>query len=213
MHAPDTAGPTERFWDRIADRYAAKPVPDRAVYERKLDITRALLHPGAQVLELGCGTGSTAVALAPGADHVLATDLSARMIAIARARAAAAGIDNVDFERLAAGDVRVPEGSVDVVLAHSLLHLLEDWREVVAAAHRWLAPGGVLVTTTMCLNDGHGYLRAVAPLGRRLGLLPRLGFFGRADLETALAASGFTVEQAWLPGKRRGVFHVARKPR
>ena len=68
MHALETMNPTDRFWDRIADRYAAKPVPDQAVYERKLQITRTLLHPQAEVLELGCGTGSTALALAPCAE-------------------------------------------------------------------------------------------------------------------------------------------------
>ena len=52
-----------RFWDRIAIRHAAKPVPDEKVYERKLAITREYLNR--QVLALGCGTGSTAIAYAP----------------------------------------------------------------------------------------------------------------------------------------------------
>ena len=163
MHALETMNPTERFWDRIADRYAAKPVPDQAVYERKLEITRTLLRPEAEVLELGCGTGSTAITLAPCASHILATDVSSRMIAIARDKAAAAGIDNVDFQRRGVDEARVLDGSLDAVLAHSLLHLLEDWRGVITAAHRMLAPGGALVMTTMCLKDGYGFMRPVAP--------------------------------------------------
>jgi len=213
MHALETMNPTDRFWDRIADRYAAKPVPDQAVYERKLQITRTLLHPQAEVLELGCGTGSTALALAPCAGHILATDVSSRMVAIARDKAAAAGIDNVNFQRRGADEIRALDGSVDAVLAHSLLHLVEDWRGVITAAHRMLAPGGALIMTTMSLKDGYGFMRPVAPLGRRLGLLPQLSFFTRAELEAAMEAAGFTIEHAWLPGKRRGIFHVARKPR
>ena len=109
--------------------------------------------------------------------------------------------------------VRVLDGSLDAVLAHSLLHLVEDWRDVITAAHRMLVPGGALVMTTMCLKDGYSFMRPVAPLGRRLGLLPQLSFFTRAELEATMAAAGFTIEQAWLPGKRRGIFHVARKSR
>lgn len=203
---------TARFWDRLADRYAAKPVPDQAVYERKLAITADLLNPEAEVLELGCGTGSTAIALAPHAAHILATDVSTRMIEIARDKAAAAGIDNVEFEVLDVGEAPMRPGSLDAVLAHSLLHLLEDWHGVITDAHRALRPGGVLVMSTVCLLDGFGFMRPVAGLGRWFGVLPRLSFFTQVELEDALEAAGFEIEQAWVPGRKRGVFHVARKP-
>lgn len=203
---------TEHFWDRLADRYAAKPVPDQAVYERKLEITRGLLTPEARVLEFGCGTGSTAIALAPCVRHVLATDVSKRMIEIARKKASAAGVRNVDFRQLAVERVHTDDGSLDAVLAHSLLHLVADWRGVVTAAHRALKPGGVLITSTVCMSDGFSFLRPLAPPGRWLGLLPRLSFFGRSALEKAFDDAGFHIEQAWQPGPRRGVFHVARKP-
>jgi len=34
-----------------------------------------------------------------------------------------------------------------------------------------------------------------------------------AELAAVIEAAGFIIEQAWLPGKRRGIVHVARKPR
>ena len=203
---------TERFWDRLADRYAAKPVPDQAVYERKLEITRNLLEPTSAILELGCGTGSTAIAIAAYTGRILATDVSARMIAIARGKASAAGIGNVDFQQLAVEKVRADEGSLDAVLAHSLLHLLADWRDVLTTAHRGLKPGGVLIMSTMCLSDGFSFMRPLAAPGRWLGLLPRMTFFSQVTLEKAIENAGFHIEQAWQPGSRRGVFHVARKP-
>ncbi len=89
------------FWDRIAKRYARSPIADQAAYERKLDKTREYLTPEAEVYEYGCGTGSTAIAHAPYAKHILATDLSAKMIDIARGKAADAGIGNITFERKA----------------------------------------------------------------------------------------------------------------
>ena len=54
------------FWDRIAPKYAADPIADPAAHEATLERTRRLLGPGHRVVEIGCGTGSTALALAPG---------------------------------------------------------------------------------------------------------------------------------------------------
>jgi len=200
-----------RFWERIAERYATRPVADADAYARKLAITRDYLHPAAVVLELGCGTGSTAIAHASHVGHVTATDVSSRMIAIARDKAATAGIDNVDFVRAAAAEVTVADASVDVVLALNVLHLLDDWRGVIAAARRMLVPGGVLVSSTMCMRDEFAFMRPIVPLGRLVGLLPRVAFFGRDELEREMTRNGLAIEHAWQPRARSGVFVVARR--
>ncbi len=101
-----------RFWDRIADRYARKPIADQAAYEKKLDITRKYLHEDAGILEIGCGTGGTAIAHAPHVAHVLATDVSAKMLDFGRERAEASGIDNVTFRQAAAEDIDVTYSSL-----------------------------------------------------------------------------------------------------
>jgi cyclopropane fatty-acyl-phospholipid synthase-like methyltransferase len=72
-----------RFWDRIADRYARKPVPDEAVYQKKLQLTRAHLRPDMHVLEFGCGSGITALSHAPYVASIHGIDSSARMVEIA----------------------------------------------------------------------------------------------------------------------------------
>ena len=51
-----------RFSDRIAERYAKGPVADEAGDQRKLEVTREFLPPDMEVPEVGCGTGSTAIA-------------------------------------------------------------------------------------------------------------------------------------------------------
>ena len=58
-------GTSSKFWDRIADRYSRRPVADEAAYQKKLEVTRQYFRPEMQVLEFGCGTGSTAIAHAP----------------------------------------------------------------------------------------------------------------------------------------------------
>ena len=72
------------FWDRTARQYAADPIADPAGYETTVRRVQALLSPRHSVLELGCGTGTTALRLAPFAGQLLATDVSAGMIAIAQ---------------------------------------------------------------------------------------------------------------------------------
>jgi len=115
-----TMHPPSRFWDKIAERYAKKPVADEAAYQKKLEVTRQYFRPDMEVLEFGCGTGSTAIAHAPYVKHVRATDISAKMIEIAQGKADAAGIGNVSFERTTIEDLEVPDASLDVVMGHSM---------------------------------------------------------------------------------------------
>lgn len=54
-----------KFWDRMANKYARQPIADEAAYQHKLDVTRQHFTPQSKVLEFGCGTGSTALLHAP----------------------------------------------------------------------------------------------------------------------------------------------------
>ena len=75
-----------RFWDKRAEKYSQRPVGDQATYEKKLEITRSYFRPDSEVLEMGCGTGSTALSHAPLVKHILATDISPGMIDIAKGK-------------------------------------------------------------------------------------------------------------------------------
>ena len=88
-----------KFWDRIAKRYSKQPIADEQAYQKKLAVTREYFRPEMQVLEFGCGTGSTAIAHAPYVKHIHASDISSKMIAIAKQKALAAGVENVTFEQ------------------------------------------------------------------------------------------------------------------
>ena len=201
-----------RFWDKRAQKYALMPVADQETYEKKLEITRTYFKPDSNVLEMGCGTGSTALAHAPHVGHILATDSSPAMIDIARRKAGAAAIDNVTFETrwVAAHDLREP--CYDVIMAHNLLHLLEDPEAAIAAAFQGLKSGGVFVTSTACIGDMAWYFRVIAPVGSMLRLFPLIRVFTRAHLRQSLIDTGFEIDQEWLPRKNAAVFIVARKP-
>ena len=98
------------------------------------------------------------------------------------------------------------------MLALSILHLLEDKEKVIASVYGALRPGGVFVSSTMCLGDNMKYLKPILAIGRLFRLLPVVKFLRRNDLENSLTAAGFHVDQTWQPGKGAAVFIVARKP-
>ena len=78
----------QQFWDRIAESYAKKPLPDPTATARKLAVTRALLRPTDRLLDLGCGTGTILLDLAPSVAEAHGIDVSPAMIAIANTKSA-----------------------------------------------------------------------------------------------------------------------------
>lgn len=213
MHALNQThlDPEARFWNRIAQRYAKQPVPDQKVYETKLARTDSLLKPTDQVLDIGCGTGTTAIHHAPKVAHIRATDISQGMIQIARDKARAAEVNNIDFDVASIDDLHAEPQSFDVILAHSILHLLPGVDRVLSQLHTMLRPGGLLISTTTCIQDFMPMIRFIAPLGRKLGLMPYVNVFRTADLEQWLTDAGFVVEQRWLPRPKSGIYVIARK--
>jgi 2-polyprenyl-3-methyl-5-hydroxy-6-metoxy-1,4-benzoquinol methylase len=200
-----------RFWDRMSARYAARPVPDAAVYQRKLMATQERLRPDWDMLEIGCGTGTTALAHARFVAHVRAVDFSDGMLEFGRARAARDGIDNITFEQASLDDIATTRG-YDAVLMLSLLHLLPDWRDAIAKAWALTRPGGIFVSSTACLATAPLALRLVLPLLRPTGLAPRISVFSPDELARTITAQGFEIEERWQPGPRDAVFIIARRP-
>lgn len=200
-----------KFWDKIAVRYSKRPVSDEAAYQKKLQVTREYFRPDMEVLEFGCGTGSTAIAHAPYVKHIRAIDISSKMIEIAQGKADAGNIKNVTFERSTIDDISMPDQSLDAVLGLNILHLLDNWEGAIARVYRMLKPGGIFVTSTACLGDTMKFLKFVAPIGRVLGLIPLVKVFTTTELVASLTEAGFKIDHQWLPGKYKAVFIVAKK--
>ena len=199
------------FWNKLADKYSRRPIGDEAAYQKKLEVTRKYLQSDSEVLEIGCGTGSTAIAHAPFVGHIHATDLSTRMVEIAKDKAKAAGIDNVTFEALSVDALDAPDASIDVVMAHNILHLLEDKERAIADIHNVLKPGGVFVTSTACIGDMMLPLRLIIPVGRFLRLFPLVKVFSVAELKGSLENAGFEIDYEWQAKKSSAAFIICRK--
>ncbi|MEE4299280.1 MAG: class I SAM-dependent methyltransferase [Pseudomonadales bacterium] len=203
-----TVTPAE-FWDRIAPRYSEQPIADEQSYARKLAATRARLRPQMRVLEFGCGTGSTALEHAPHVAHVDATDVSAAMIDIGREKAERAGVTNVRFRRIGLEDFEAPDGSYDVVLALNLLHLVPDRTAALAKIRRLLKPGGLFVSSTVCLADRLWLLRPVIPVMQWLGKAPWVAFTRSEAVLREIEAAGFVPREHWTHGRASSLFVIA----
>ena len=208
-----------KFWDKIAEKYAKQPIADEAAYQKKLAITRDYLRPDMEVLEFGCGTGSTAILHAPYVKHIRAIDFSANMIAIARGKAEAEHIQNVTFEQAAIDELSIPDRTYDAVLGLNVLHLLENKEAVIAKIYNMLQPGGLFITSTVCLGDTMAWFKLIAPIGKFLRLFPLVKVFTVKDLEKSLTDVGFAIDTQWQAGdyksptgKAKVVFIVAKKP-
>ncbi|MFL4469783.1 class I SAM-dependent methyltransferase [Tateyamaria armeniaca] len=202
------------FWTKIAEKYAASPISDVPAYEATMDRVVAHMPDGARVLELGCGTGSTALRLAPHAHSIIATDFSQGMITQAKARP---GADNVQFLCADVFDPALEDGVFDVVMGFNLFHLVPDTPAAMARIHDLLAPGGLFISKSVCLGERSlgfkfGLMKRVIPLMQWVGKAPFVRFETIAGLEADITGAGFEIiETGDYPARPPNHFVVARR--
>ena len=203
-----------RFWNRIARKYANDPIADQAGYERTLQRVQALLSTEHEVLEIGCGTGTTALRLAPATRRLVATDVAEQMIAIACEKLVSQPMPQLHFK--VADAPAAEQGTYDAVLAFNLLHLVTDLPQALSSAINALKPGGLLISKTPCLNEMNPLIPKLAlPLLRAIGKAPPVLCFDARQLQAAMTQQGLeilSVERHGSKGKDWRVFIVARKP-
>jgi len=177
--------------------------------ERMLDA--AGVTAGARVLDLGTGTGDTAVLAAlrvgPGGS-VLATDVSPAMLEAAAESCTAAGVTNVEFQRQDAGALQSLEpGYFDAVIGRFSLMFVTDLAEALRGIRRVLKPGGRLGALVWGPPERNPFLSLSTQVARREGLLkvPEeqiIGPFRLADrdgLARAAVAAGLEAEVEEVP--------------
>ena len=199
------------FWDRIAPKYSQQPIADTQTYHRKLAITQALMQPDMQVLEFGCGTGSTALEHAAHVAHITATDISAEMIQIGADKAAQTGVTNISFRQSGIEEFDAPAASYDMVLALNLLHLVPDRDAALTKIHQLLKPGGIFISSTVCMADRMWFLRPIIPVLQWLGKAPYVSFIKAKDVRDEVAAAGFAEDEYWTHGRANSLFLVTHK--
>ena len=204
-----------RFWDRSSRKYAKSVISDPAGYERTLERTSAYLQPRHSVVELGCGTGTTALRLGKSVRHYLGTDISSGMIAIAREKLAAEPIPSLSFRTVTAEELADEEARFEAVLGFNYLHLVRKVPGTLRSIHALLKPGGLFISKTPCLGEVNPLIRlALLPAMRATGLAPHASAFSASGLKRLIVDAGFEVlgsESHASKGEDHCRYIVARK--
>lgn len=200
-----------KFWDKIALKYSMKPVPDEEVYKNKLAKTQEYMNSKMDIIEFGCGTGSTAIALSPYVKSIIATDFSESMLEIAKEKTENEQIGNIIYNCVSMEDYSHTKESKDMVLAHSLLHLVEDKDAMIKKAYEVLRPGGYFITSTACIQDIMPIFKYLGPIGQFFGAIPYVNIFTKGEFIKSMKDSGFKIEYELHPEKKKSVFLIAQK--
>jgi arsenite methyltransferase len=187
----------------------------------------AALRPGEVVLDLGSGAGFdcflAARQVGP-AGRVIGVDMTADMIGRARANAAKADVDNVEFRLGEIEHLPVADDSVDVILSNCVINLSPEKRTVFREAFRVLRAGGRLAISDVVATAPipaalqeqaaalTGCISGAAPIDDLRALLAEAGF---VDVEVTVAPHSAAVVGSWLPGAERFIASAtleARKP-
>ncbi len=203
----------QTFWDSIAEKYAKRPVKDMAAYDRTIERAKSHLSQTDVALEVGCGTGTTALRLAGSVQNLTASDISAKMIEIANHKKGEQQVTNVTFVQGTLSSDALSAETFDAVLAFNFLHLLEDLPQALQRVHQLLKPNGMFISKTVCLGGKKEFfLRPLIFVMQKVGSAPFVDFIKASELEEMMSASGFKIiETTNYPEKSSSRFIVAQK--
>lgn len=156
------------------------------------------------MLEIGCGTGETAIRLAPGVAHWTATDFSTERIRIAQAKIAGKNVVLAVADAVQAFD----GGPFGAVCAFNMLHLVDNLLDTLARIHANLMPGGELIYKTWCFLDVDLKLRLLFPMLRLFGLFPIINMLRASDLRQDIRDAGFDITEERIFGDYRQNPHI-----
>lgn len=162
-------------------------------------VARLELGPEDLVLDVACGTGAAVRQAASLARRAVGFDVSAGMIA--QARALAAGIGNVEFvEGDIGGALPFADGEFTALLCSTAFHHFPSPRQAINEFVRVLAPGGRIVVADA--NRRHPIV-LVLDLVLRVAQRSHVGFRSPQWIARRLRAAGFrdaTIETIWIGG-------------
>ncbi len=147
--------PLESYFDQAAQTWDDNPVRRELALAVAQGICQAIkFRPEMRIMDFGCGTGLIARELAPKVASVTAVDTSPEMVAVLKAKAAAAGLSGIEPLLLDNGYESGPAASYDAIVSSMVLHHIEDISGLVAQLAQWCRPGGWVGLADLEPEDG-----------------------------------------------------------
>jgi SAM-dependent methyltransferase len=164
----DTAASGWRKWSELIDAAAS------GISERLVEL--AGVEPGNRVLDVAAGYGEpslTAARAAGSEGSVVATDISAEMLAYGRERAAVAGLENIEFVESDADSLEFPEGSFDAAVSRWGIIFEPDGETAATRVRGFLKPGARMAISSWGTPDRVPFLAIpMRTAMQRLGVPP-----------------------------------------
>jgi 2-polyprenyl-6-hydroxyphenyl methylase / 3-demethylubiquinone-9 3-methyltransferase len=157
------------WWDQTSEF-----APLHAINPLRLDWINGLAAlNGKRVLDVGCGGGILADAMARKGAHVLGVDLASKSLKVAQLHALEAQTPNVRYREISAEDLALEQpASFDIVTCMEMLEHVPDPQSIVSACATLVKPGGWVFFSTLNRN-GRAFLQAIVGAEYVLGMLPR----------------------------------------
>lgn len=191
---------SEEFWNKSANKYDRTEERFEQIHQTSRECAKKHLKDSDIVLDYGCGTGTTACELASHVTEIQGIDISGRMIELSKEKAAANGVENVNFAQADIFDEVYRKGSFDVILAFNMLHTVPDPQRVISRVHELLKPEGSFISVTPCLRDKMSFVvSAQIQLVRllcKLGIIPvPIRRLQSSDLDRLVGGGNFHVTE------------------
>jgi SAM-dependent methyltransferase len=183
------------FGSELYDEATRESVPAAAVSASLgcgVPTAVADLHEGETVLDLGSGAGADVLISARrvgATGKAIGLDMTDEMLELARANAAEAGVENVEFIKGYLEDMPLADGTVDVVISNCVINLSGDKPQVIREAARVLRPGGRFAVSDV-IADPDMDERTRADMAAWTGCVA--GALTEAEFRTALQDAGLT---------------------
>lgn len=161
-------------------------------------VTAVAASPPGKILDLACGPGIVAEAVAPNASELVGVDLSPEMLRLAKLRVAMAGLANSRFIMAPADHLPFDDGTYDMVVTRLSLHHFPVVSSVLAEVRRVLSPRGILILADIHSSDEPGEAELHNAL-EQLRDPTHVRMLSRSELRREIESAGFEIssEDNW----------------
>lgn len=202
---------SEKFWDRLSKHYDKPDKINEVLEYQSIEYIRKYLNINDIILDFGCATGTVAFSLADKVQEIHGIDISSKMIQVAEKRSVAHKIENATFSQSTIFDNKYKDQTFNMILAFSIIHLLENTDRIIQKINLLLKKGGYFISLTPCLGEKK-FLSILSLLGYKIGLLPYIRRFTIIELEKSITDSDFQIiDSKCLDNNPLEYFIIAKK--